>query len=160
MQSININVEDEQKIFLETLPNYSGWIRDAIEEKRGRRDKSLAELIMDSETLSLSLMQVEKKIGEYIERQLEHKENLKLSEIDEFNKRKAEQEESERQFKEEYAYLDSYPQVKTLTEEQLKDTKAMIDLCELLAKDGHRVGISQLRKFITIRSNQEEDQPE
>jgi hypothetical protein len=150
-KNLTISLEEEQENFLKSLSNYSQYIREAIDFKRGRSEKSLVELILDAEIKSRELEAIEKKINDFIVKQLENKENLRMSEIKELEEKQTIQKALDEKFIEDYKFLESYPTIVNITPEQLKDVGFLITQLELVNKDNHRVGIYDLKRWFRLR---------
>lgn len=151
IQTISLNVSDSQKEFLDSIDNYSDWIRDAIELKRGAKEKSLIEYEVEEDSHRQALYIIEQKKYALIEKKLAEKEKLILSEIEELERKKAEKETKDNLTRTKFAFLDNYEEVKNITFEQLKDRNFLMAFQEKLIKDGQRVGTWDIRYFCDLK---------
>jgi restriction endonuclease S subunit len=151
MESININVNSEQKAFLDSLANYSDWIRSAIDDKRGKSEQSLQEIQVDLDNSLAVVDKIQKKYVSKLEQIEQHKADLKLSELEAIEQLKAKKEKKRQDFVDRWSpILYAYQEIKEFQYIEGWETVANLSpIFEMLRKNNVRIGIYELREFLS-----------
>lgn len=153
MKNITLSVEDEQEEFLKNLSNYSGWVREAIDLKRGKTEKSVQELEVEIKEKQLELDKLENKFDEKINQLLKHKEILTVRELNELEEKKLEKIKENEEFMLKYSpILTQYPEIDNLPD---FESSTLLPILDKIMKDGHRIGIFQIRKWLMLKQEKE-----
>jgi hypothetical protein len=152
METATFSLDEETIEILNTVSNKSEFIREAIAEKVGKKDKSLQDLALEINQKRLELETLDKQYFELLDKVLGHKEELRLSEIEEMEARKIRKDREDKEFMDKYFSLfSSYNEIVNITTEQSNDLSYLMGIVEKLVKDGHRVGISQIRRYLMLK---------
>lgn len=151
--NITLSLSQEIIQFLETVDNKSEFVREAIVNKMGRREKSLTEMAILIIEKSNELQTLEVQYDDLLSRVLEHKEQLKLSEIQEYESKMEKKLTENAEFLAKWSpILIEYPEVTSMTKEQTLETTYMTEVVSKIRGDGHRVGIDTIRKYFRLNN--------
>lgn len=150
---ISISIPEEVNAFLSTMDNKSEYIVNAIQNQRGKSELSLNELEAKRTQQQAELDETDSKIACFIETQLQHKDELRQKEIEEYERKKAEQEQKEMEFKNRMETLvGNEPEIQNFKFfEGWESTSNLIGLIELFRARNIRIGIFELRKYLASK---------
>ena len=157
LESININITTDQKQFLSEQGNYSDFLRALIDEARGSKNMGLNELEAIRIEKQADLDGIDLKIADFIENQLQHKEELRQKEIEKYERKKLEQEQKEMEFKNRMDLLiGNEPEIQNFKFfDGWESTSNLIGLIELFRARNIRIGIFELRKYLASKPTTE-----
>lgn len=153
MKNITISIEEEQLEFLNNLPNQSAFIRKAIDEKRGKAELGLQDLEALVIQKRADLDEAELRYNDFLENQLQNKEKLRRQEIEELELKKAEQEKRDFEFMNRMdALIGQEPEIQNFKYfEGWENTSNLIDIVELFRARNIKIGIFELRKYLSAK---------
>jgi hypothetical protein len=149
--TLSLNAEDMEAIKRVT-ENVSYFVRDAIKDKLGKSDKTIQELSIEIEELVNKLTEKENILDIKIKLMLDHKEQLKLIEIQEIEDKLKQKELKHKELMDKCGNLEQFDIIKNF--EYIGGWENMANLLpivELIKQQGVRIGIVQLREYLTSR---------
>lgn len=154
---ISVSIPEETNQFLSTLDNKSEYIVKAIENYRGKSEKSLVELALELNELCMKSDQLENKIVEMMDMQMRHKDDIKVSELQTIEETQTKKLSEEKEFLDKWCpILDPVEELKNLKIEDIDPSSfvsILLPIIEKLARENIRIGISQVRKYLILRSS-------
>jgi hypothetical protein len=161
MESINVYITSEQKEFLNTLKNFSDYIRESIDDKRGKSEQSIQDLEIEVNTKKAELENSELKLMAKIDQVLQYKDDLKLSEIKAIDDIKAKKDKELLDFMNLWSpILDSCEEIKNFEFIEGWDSVAnLTPIIDIIRKNNIRIGFIQLRDFLSHRKKISSEQP-
>jgi hypothetical protein len=150
MQNLTISFDDEQIEFLKTLDNYSKYVRDSVELKRGKSEISLQEQEIIVKDIEKQYQLECSKLDELIDKVLKQKDQLTVSEQERIDQLKAAKDKKLKDFMDKWSPIfETYDEIKNFEfKEGWKLTSNLAPLFERICKDGHRIGMYNLTLYL------------
>jgi hypothetical protein len=147
---------DIDNIFIEQIEkvsdNRSNFIREAIKDKLGRNEKSLQQLEAELETIIRNKEILEKDIQEKINKIQEQK----ASEKAELDRKEAEKQKKREEFMKTSEHLEQFDFIKNFAYiEGWSNLASLLPIIEQLKQNNERIGIVQLREYLTMRPHED-----
>lgn len=153
MPMISLQLDDEDDTEIEKLTdNKSEFIRQAIKEKLGKTDKSIQELTLEVDEIYKKLQEKEEILNKKIDMALEHKEQLRLSEISELEQKKQQEQKENEEFMQKFSNLEQIDEIKNFEYIQgWYNIPNLLPIVEKLRQNGIIIGVVQLRRYLTFK---------
>jgi len=150
--TISLDLEDMEEV-KKITDNISLFVRNAIKDKLGKQDKSLQEIMVEIEQKALELTILEDNYTNKINALLEHKEQLRLSEIEELEQKVKDKAQKALEFFNKWKpILEPLEEIHTFdpTEENL-ELPNLMPLVDKLLEKNIRIGVMGLRSYFILR---------
>jgi hypothetical protein len=158
---ISVSLSEEANDFLSTLKNKSEYIQEAIDDKRGKSEQSIQDLEISVNSKKADYENEGLKLMAKIDQVLQHKDDLKLSEIKSIKDVIAKKDKELLDFMNLWSpILDSYEEIKNFEFKEGWDSVANLNpIIDIIRKNNIRIGFIQLRDFLYHRKKTSSEQP-
>lgn len=154
MKNITVSIDEEQLEYLNGFPNQSAFIRQAIDDKRGKSELGLTELEAIRIQKQADLDEIDARIADFIEKQLANKEELRQREIEELEIKRIEKEKRDLEFSNRMeALIGKEPEIESFKYiGGWENSINLMPLVEAFRSRNIKVGIFELRKYLSAKS--------
>ena len=133
--------------------NKSEYIRQAIIEKMGAQD-SIQEMYLKIDKMKLELQNYDDLITERVDKIIKEKQQHTIAELQSIEDRAKEKELKQAEFMQKWAFLEEIDSVKNFAYVDGWDaTPNLISIVESLRASGHRIGVVQMRDYLSLRKH-------
>lgn len=157
--NLTLSLSEEIIDFLDSIGNKSEYVREAIDEKRGKAEQSIQELEIEVNNNKTILNNSELKLMAKVDQLLQHKEDLKLGEINELEDKVLRKTKQQEEFVAQWSPI-------LIQHDEIKDFQFidgwesvanLLPLIDVLRKKNIRIGIIQLREFLSLMPIQDKE---
>jgi Arc/MetJ-type ribon-helix-helix transcriptional regulator len=155
MVMVSFNLDDDLDKEIEAITgNKSEFIRDAISIKLGKKEKSLQELAVELQEQIEKFHKLDQQYYDKLKQLLEHKDQLKLQEIQDIEDKIKQKELKDKEFYEKTSSMIEHIDYIKNFDYSMPDCFNVLNLTPIVDKlisIGIRIGIIQLRSYLILR---------